>query len=139
MSQNISQLEAIIELLHLKRQHHEAQLSQSKRQDERLGAEIKALQHPYDGLDQHNYTRLDIAVVTAKWDGWRIEKIEKLQNERLILSQTLNAQTKALKALWVQIETLTCELEGLKRQIIQGYVNAQSNQRLEVWTAARSA
>jgi len=76
MSQNISQLEAIIELLHLKRQHQEAQLSQSKRQDERLG---------------------------------------------------------------VQIETLTVELEGVKRQIIQDYVNAQSNQRLEVWTAAHSA
>lgn len=139
MTQDLQQLESILAILSLKRQHLEAKLARLRQNDIQLIAEIAALRTPTDSEGEQAITRFDIATITQKWNEWRQQKTSKLEQRRDALSAEMAQHMKALQTLLVQIDAIEGQFKNMQLSVMRDRHNKASHQRLESWLAAHPA
>ena len=139
MTQSHLQLEKIIELLRLKRQHEETILARIKKQDQDFAFAIESLKRSASPELEPSIDRIEDARLTVKWDQWRVNKTANLQKQRDGLALEMRTHVKALQSLIVQIDALEIKREKQEKQTNYLRENNNSNQRLETWLVSQTS
>lgn len=135
--ENALQLEKILGVLNLKRQHTEKMLAQLTRSRQDLEREIADLSAPLDNITRADAAAATLAINTEKWNLWREAQKRELLTEHHDISQSIELQKITLQRLVVQIDGLGTQLKSAQKLAVRELEKMRANQRLETWLAAK--
>lgn len=135
--ENALQLEKILGVLNLKRQHTEKTLAQLTRSRQDLERQIADLSAPLDNTTQDDAAAATFAINIEKWNLWREVQKQELLAQHHDISQSIELQKITLQRLVVQIDSLGTQLKSAQKLALRELEKTRANQRLETWLAAK--
>ena len=135
MPSSHSQLEKILNVLSLKRQHIEANLSQLKMRLQQVETKIVYLSQPTEHSGPEG-SALSWAKANCKWETWREGRRDSLRREAAELSRDIALLQGRLLRLIVQSNAMQALFVKHQTNAARKLESNRANTRLETWVTA---